>query len=365
MLGLLGLLVLLGAAAWRAGPTASDMLAPETAASETSPSAVEAAVSAVETPASVAEASAPERPAPDPAAPAIASAEWHPTEPEDGSAVLVVVTLRPDAPEGTTAEAELDGRPIPLAPTETGEWFGIGPLAIGATGTKELTVRSRSGATVSDEQAWILTVRARTYGDRQLRVAPGYAEPPAALLERIAEERDLIRATLGLATAQWRADRGFGWPRPPRIRSGFGERRLYNGRLQSRHYGLDLAGDEGAPALASAAGRVALAGDFYYQGNAVYVDHGLGVYTGYFHLSRIDVVEDQEVTAGELIGAVGSTGRVTGPHLHWSAYAGGQSVDPTTLLDLRLPPREGPGEVVSRDPVAPPSSADAARPTKR
>ncbi len=307
----LALLTLLGAVAWRAGPATT------------------------------------EGPLGHHAPPVIASAEWHPAEPEDGSAVLVLVTLRPDAPEGTAAEAELDGRPIPLARSAEGQWFGIGPLPVGASGPRELKVRSRSAGNVLDEQAWILTVGARTYGDRQLRVAPGYAEPAAAVLARITEERNRIRGTLGLATAEWRAGPEFGWPRPPQVRARFGERRLYNGRLQSRHYGLDLAGDEGAPVLASAAGRVALAGEFYYQGNAVYLDHGLGVYTGYFHLSRIDVTEDEEVAAGQLIGAVGSTGRVTGPHLHWSAYVGGQSVDPSTLLELRLPVQEGPAAASS------------------
>ncbi len=272
----------------------------------------------------------------------IATAEWFPTEPLEGSALLVVVRLPPDAPEGTVAEAELDGRPVPLAPAPDGAWFGLGPLPVGASGDRALRVRGRAPEGDTEETAFTLRVMEREYASRPLRVEPRYAEPPRAVLRRIEEERERIRSTIGLATAEWRGGPRFGWPRPPRVSAPFGERRLYNERLQSRHYGLDLRGAEGAPVLAAAGGRVALTGDFYYQGKAVYVDHGLGVYTGYFHLSRIDVEEDQEVEAGQLLGGVGATGRVTGPHLHWSAYVAGQSVDPVSLLDLRLPVPEAP-----------------------
>ena len=80
-----------------------------------------------------------------------------------------------------------------------------------------------------------------------------------------------------------------------------------------------------------------IAQDLYFSGNGVYVDHGLGVYTGYFHLSRIHVSEGETVEAGQLVGEVGSTGRVTGPHLHWSLWVAGKSLDAGSLLDMHVP----------------------------
>jgi murein DD-endopeptidase MepM/ murein hydrolase activator NlpD len=109
---------------------------------------------------------------------------------------------------------------------------------------------------------------------------------------------------------------------------------VYNGTVQSRHLGTDFAGALGAPVLAAGRGVVALVADFYLAGRAVYIDHGAGVVTAYFHLSRADVAEGDTVVAGQRIGAVGRSGRVTGPHLHWVARYGAISVDPMSLLEL-------------------------------
>lgn len=102
--------------------------------------------------------------------------------------------------------------------------------------------------------------------------------------------------------------------------------------------GLDLRGRRGNPVYAPAAGRVLLTGRFFYQGNAVYLDHGLGLVTAYFHFSEIAVERGDFVEPGQLIGRVGSTGRSTAPHLHWSAYVDGHSVDPESLVGFVLTP---------------------------
>ena len=112
---------------------------------------------------------------------------------------------------------------------------------------------------------------------------------------------------------------------------------MFNGELQSRHTGLDLRGQVGAPVLAAGRGRVVLAGDFYFSGNGIFVDHGLGVHTGYFHLSEILVSEGDMVEKGDLIGRAGATGRVTGPHLHWSLWVNGTGQDAGNLLDMDIP----------------------------
>jgi murein DD-endopeptidase MepM/ murein hydrolase activator NlpD len=114
----------------------------------------------------------------------------------------------------------------------------------------------------------------------------------------------------------------------------FGDGREFNGQVQSRHMGLDLAGPSGEPVVAAARGVVALVDEFHLAGNVVYIDHGAGLITAYFHLSRQDVAKGDTVEAGQQIGLVGATGRVTGPHLHWVARYGSVTVDPGSLLAL-------------------------------
>jgi murein DD-endopeptidase MepM/ murein hydrolase activator NlpD len=123
-------------------------------------------------------------------------------------------------------------------------------------------------------------------------------------------------------------------PRDTRVTSSFGDGREFNGQVQSRHMGLDLAGPSGEPVVAAARGIVALVDQFHLAGNVVYVDHGAGLITAYFHLSRQDVMQGDTVEAGQQIGLVGATGRVTGPHLHWVARYGSVTVDPRSLLAL-------------------------------
>lgn len=147
----------------------------------------------------------------------------------------------------------------------------------------------------------------------------------------------MVREMLETVTPNWRLDGPFETPRPLDITSPFGQARMFNGELRSRHTGLDLRGRAGAAVRSSGRGRVVFAGRLYFAGNAVYVDHGLGVYTGYFHLSRILVKASAQVDSGDMLGEVGATGRVTGAHLHWYLSVGGQTLDAGSLLRVRLP----------------------------
>jgi murein DD-endopeptidase MepM/ murein hydrolase activator NlpD len=121
-------------------------------------------------------------------------------------------------------------------------------------------------------------------------------------------------------------------PRDGRITSGYGSGREFNGRVQSRHTGTDFAGAVGAPVRAAARGVVALVDTFYLAGRVIYIDHGEGLVSAYFHLSRQDVAVGDTVDVGQQIGLVGATGRVTGPHLHWVVRYGAISIDPLSFL---------------------------------
>ncbi len=121
-------------------------------------------------------------------------------------------------------------------------------------------------------------------------------------------------------------------PVPGHDTGRFGLQRFINNQPRNPHSGMDIAAASGTPVKATASGRVLHTDDFFFSGNTVYVDHGAGVISMYAHLSEIAVAPGDVVEQGDIIGKVGSTGRATGPHLHWSVYLNGEAVDPALFL---------------------------------
>ena len=193
-----------------------------------------------------------------------------------------------------------------------------------------------AGPAGSDSITVTLRVKGGFYRSERLEVATKYAKPDTLSQQRIREEIEQARSISRAAHQTPRLwSEPFRPPRPGRVTSPFGTARVLNGEVQSRHLGTDFAGVVGAPVGAANGGVVALVGDFYLAGTVVYVDHGEGLVTGYFHLSRAEVAQGDTVARGQIIGRVGQSGRVTGPHLHWIARYGNISLDPMSLLKLR------------------------------
>lgn len=167
---------------------------------------------------------------------------------------------------------------------------------------------------------------------QRLTVDRKYVAPPPEQAARIKRDREKVAAALAqpLPERQWALplDR----PVPGTVSSLFGLKRVFNGEPRGMHRGLDLRGAQGSPIRACADGVVALVDDLYFSGNAVYINHGDGVFTSYLHMSKPLVKPGEHVKRGQVIGLVGATGRVTGPHLHLGLVVQGESVDPQPLL---------------------------------
>jgi murein DD-endopeptidase MepM/ murein hydrolase activator NlpD len=259
-----------------------------------------------------------------PATPARGSAAW--LEVEDDRS-------RNDQPPLTTVDGEAAGEPLHFARRDRGyaALFGV-PLEGDDTLAVSLFLSRGEGV---DTSVVRLLVRQPDYPRERITVPPRMVEYDSAIGARIESEGLRARAvSRGSHDTPRRWSLPLTLPRPGRITSPYGGAREYNGKVTSRHTGTDFAGAIGAPIVAPTRGVVALVADFYLAGKAVYLDHGGGLVTGYFHLSRADVAPGDTVRAGQRIGAVGRSGRVTGPHLHWIMRYGTISLDPMSLVEL-------------------------------
>lgn len=243
-----------------------------------------------------------------------------------------VVTARSAAPAEHIA-FHWKGRKLSVpARREDGAWVAEILLAVPLEGGEKS--RTLEAAAPGGGQARMaISLYDRNRPEQKLSVDRKYVEPPKKVLDRIRRDREKVGAVL----ASFAPDRRWNLPllRPVDggVSSLFGLKRVFNGKPRGWHRGLDLRSPQGTPIRACADGVVALAEDLYYAGNAVYLDHGLGVITAYMHMSEIRVRPGDVVRRGQTLGLVGATGRVTGPHLHLSLFAQGVSADIQPLLE--------------------------------
>ncbi len=176
------------------------------------------------------------------------------------------------------------------------------------------------------------------YEEQSLTITNKRKVNPAPVdMERITAENARLKVVKSYRADKLMTD-SFDWPLAGPVSSPFGLRRFYNDQPRRPHGGIDIAAAEGTPIMAPADGLVVDTGDYFFNGNSVFIEHGLGLQTFYAHMSRIDVEPGERVSQGQVIGAVGQTGRVTGPHLHWSVGLNGTWVNPLLVLDSDSPP---------------------------
>ena len=204
-----------------------------------------------------------------------------------------------------------------------------------AAGTYELKV---TGQTASGEKIScraMVAVRKGRFATESLHVENEFVEPNPEQIKRADEERQRLREIFDRVTPERLWNGKFRVPLDGVSTGGnFGKRRILNGKPGSPHGGVDFPAITGTPVHAAQRGRVALAEELFFSGNTVVVDHGLGIYTFYGHLSEIDVKVGDDLEAGAVLGKVGATGRVTGPHLHWGLTVERARVNPLQIVRL-------------------------------
>lgn len=195
-----------------------------------------------------------------------------------------------------------------------------------------MLVTIEPGTPASTTVVYRLNVKSKSFPTRRLTVNPDFVTPPPEVEARIETEAKELTEIWASSSPTRLWSGAFVRPVPQAANSAFGTRSIFNGQARSPHGGADFASPAGTAVKAPGGGRVVLAKALYYTGNTVVLDHGLGLFSLFAHFSAISVNEGDVVTTGTVLGRVGATGRVTGPHLHWTLRADGARVDPLSLL---------------------------------
>ncbi|HET9976048.1 MAG TPA: peptidoglycan DD-metalloendopeptidase family protein [Burkholderiaceae bacterium] len=241
-----------------------------------------------------------------------------------GGVAIVELGGAPARPSATVA-----GKPV-MVLARADAWVAVVGIALGADPKQRqtLAVRGADGRT----REVVFALERKAYAEQRLTVAPKHVELSAEDVARYERERvhlgEMLRTFSRREPATLRLQPPTAGPRS----SSFGLRRVFNGQARNPHSGMDIAAPTGTPVMSAGAGEVLDTGDYFFNGQTVIVDHGLGFLTLYCHLSAIDVARGAVVDVGTPLGKVGATGRATGPHLHLSVYLNATPVDPALFL---------------------------------
>jgi len=257
--------------------------------------------------------------------------------PESSQGSLLLVEVKSEK-QLVDLKGDWDGRSVPFWPEVGGEAVQKGLVGVdlekapGEYGLK-VTGQTASGEKVSCSAK--LEVKEGKFATEKLTVGKQFVEPSAEQIKRANQERQELRDIFDRVTPERLWDGKFRIPlEGVTTGSNFGKRRILNGNPGSPHSGTDFPAPAGTPVHAAQRGRVVLAEELFFSGNTVVVDHGLGVYTFYGHLSEIGVKVGDALEAGAVLGKVGATGRVTGPHLHWGLTVERARVNPLQIVKL-------------------------------
>lgn len=266
---------------------------------------------------------------------ALNAAAW--ALPQSASVPGGVAVLRIADASAPPPRAWFQGQPV-LVTRDGDGWFAVVGLPLGlAPGAHTLKVTAEQSG---GERSEPFIVEVKDYPAQHVTIRDKRKVTPSVQdMERIEREQKIIAAV----KHQWRdeaqPDLALRLPASGPLSSRFGLRRYFNGQARNPHSGLDVAVAGGTPVVAAANGIVANTGDYFFNGNTVFVDHGQGLITMYCHLQRIEVKTGEPVASGQALGLSGKTGRASGPHLHWTVMLNGTSVDPELFIGRAKPGR--------------------------
>ena len=268
----------------------------------------------------------------------------HLSSPAPTQGSLLLLELRSTAQPVAEIKATWDSREIPFwqepkadekSPDVWRALLGVDLELKPETYPLTLTAKTESAEAIPCSAT--IDVKEGKFATENLKVAPNFVEPNPEQLARAEAERQRLRAIFATITPQRLWDGSFHYPLTGVTTGGnFGKRRILNGKAGSPHGGVDFPAPAGTPVYAAQRGRVVLAEPLYFSGNTVVLDHGLGLYTFYAHFESISVQPGDLLGTGALLGKVGATGRVTGPHLHWGATVNRARTNPLQLISLPL-----------------------------
>jgi murein DD-endopeptidase MepM/ murein hydrolase activator NlpD len=239
---------------------------------------------------------------------------------------IAIISLE-DITSKTRPKVQYDGKHV-LVTKKNNLWYAVVGIPLSAKpGAHSVEVEA------SAKKEFSFQVSSKNYAEQHITVKnKRHVSPNTQDLKRIRGETKHINTALSTWTDQAYVQLDLILPVKGELSSPFGLRRFFNDQPRKPHSGLDIAAPEGTDIMAPAHGTIINTGDYFFNGNSVFIDHGQGMITMYCHMQRIDVKAGQKVSQGEIIGAVGKTGRVTGPHLHWSISLNDARIDPSLFF---------------------------------